>query len=166
MKSILFFLFVLSLFACGNASKLKSDLLILQSKPILLPSNALITVEGKDSVVPNLFDSEMKYVVYTDSSVCTTCKTNKMYLWGKIIDYAKIFNGRLKFYFIFAPPKGTEQAIKVSFETFQFQYPVLLDTAYEFECLNKHLPKNKQLHTFLLDKNNNVILVGDILSSR
>lgn len=45
-------------------------------------------------------------------------------------------------------------------------YPVLLDTLGEFEKLNPHLPKNKALHTFLLDENNNVILVGNPLHNK
>ena len=32
--------------------------------------------------------------------------------------------------------------------------------------MNPHLPKNKALHTFLLDENNNVILVGDPLHNK
>ena len=37
----------------------------------------------------------------------------------------------------------------------------MLDTLKEFERLNPHLPKNRALHTFLLDENNRVILVGN-----
>lgn len=34
------------------------------------------------------------------------------------------------------------------------------------EIMNPHLPKNKALHTFLLDENNNVILVGNPLHNK
>ena len=47
-----------------------------------------------------------------------------------------------------------------------FDYPILLDTLREFEKLNPHLPKNRALHTFLLDENNNVILVGNPLHNK
>ena len=47
-----------------------------------------------------------------------------------------------------------------------FDYPILLDTLGEFEKLNPHLPKNGTFHTFLLDENNNVILVGNPLRNK
>jgi len=47
-----------------------------------------------------------------------------------------------------------------------FDYPVLIDTLGEFEKLNVHLPKDRAFHTFLLDENNNVILVGDPLYNK
>ena len=47
-----------------------------------------------------------------------------------------------------------------------FDCPILLDTLGEFEKLNPHLPKNRALHTFLLDENNNVILVGNPLRNK
>ena len=40
------------------------------------------------------------------------------------------------------------------------------DREGQFEKLNPHLPKNKVLHTFLLDENNNVILVGNPLHNK
>lgn len=41
--------------------------------------------------------------------------------------------------------------------------PFIIDINNEFEQLNPHLPKNKAMHTFLLDENNNVVLVGNPL---
>ena len=58
--------------------------------------------------------------------------------------------------------RGTELMIANT----MFDYPILLDTLGEFEKLNPHLPKNRALHTFLLDENNNVILVGNPSQNR
>lgn len=41
--------------------------------------------------------------------------------------------------------------------------PVYIDTLGIFQKNNPHLPKNPRLHTFLLDANNHVILVGNPL---
>ncbi|MFI3306556.1 MAG: hypothetical protein R3Y68_08625 [Rikenellaceae bacterium] len=46
-----------------------------------------------------------------------------------------------------------------------FDYPIIIDSIGEFERLNPHLPKNKAMHTFLLDENNNVVLVGNPLNN-
>ena len=82
-----------------------------------------------------------------------------MFLWDPLITYAETYKGKLKFYFIFSTPKSDKvrNALKTNF----FNYPVLIDEKGEFEKLNPHLPKNKAMHSFLLDKNNNVIMVGN-----
>ncbi len=47
-----------------------------------------------------------------------------------------------------------------------FDHLAMLDKNCSFERLNPHLPKNKAMHTFLLDENNNVILVGNPLQNK
>ncbi len=42
----------------------------------------------------------------------------------------------------------------------RFDYPVFLDTAGVFERSNPGLPANPVFHTFLLDRENRVVLVG------
>lgn len=90
-----------------------------------------------------------------------------MDLWNPLLEYSKSYNGLLNFYFIFRPAKKDIKDVKlVLSKNVKFNYPVFLDTLGEFEKLNPHLPKNKALHTFLLDENNNVILVGDPLLNK
>ena len=76
------------------------------------------------------------------------------------------FNNQLRFYFIFSPVKKDLNSIKAAIASSMFDYPIILDTLGEFEKLNTHLPKNRSLHSFLLDENNNVILVGNPLHNK
>lgn len=86
--------------------------------------------------------------------------------WKPLINYAKRFDDRLRFCFIFSPQKKDLFDTKLLIVRQMFDYPILLDTLREFEKLNPHLPKNRALHTFLLDENNNVILVGNPLHNK
>ncbi len=86
--------------------------------------------------------------------------------WSSLVDYAKGFSGRLKFYFIFSPMKREVRSTELLIANTNFDYPILMDTLDEFERLNPHLPKNRALHTFLLDENNRVILVGNPLRNK
>ena len=48
---------------------------------------------------------------------------------------------------------------------YRLQFPVLLDTAGIFERSNPQLPENPVFHTFLLDRDNRVVLVGSPLGN-
>ena len=134
------------------------------SNYIALPSKSIIYINGKDSLVTDYYESDYKMVVYVDSAGCTSCGINKMFLWDPLITYAETYKGKLKFYFIFSTPKSDN--VRNALITNPFNYPVLIDEKGEFEKLNPHLPKNKAMHSFLLDKNNNVIMVGNPLHNK
>ena len=87
----------------------------------------------------------------------------KINVWEYLLEYAEKFDNRLKFYFIFSPKKNDEYSVQLQLKNTYFNYPIILDTKGEFAKLNPHLPENKAMHTFLLDKDNNVILVGNPL---
>ena len=150
---------ILLFISCGNEAKIKKDLSKLMSNSITFPNESIITINGKDSLVTDYFESDYKMVIYIDSEGCTSCEINKMILWDPLIAYSKTFKGKLKFYFIFA----THQSVKIrnTLSTNLLNYPALIDEKGEFEKLNPHLPKNKAMHSFLLDENNNVIMVGN-----
>lgn len=157
--SVEIFLFLL-IYSCSTKSqKLFSEISLLQSGPIDCGLNELIN----DSI----WQKKMKYIVYSDSTRCTPCRINKMYIWNSFLEYSKNYNSQLSFYFIFCPAKKDIEGIKLAIiNNSKFNYPIFLDTLGEFEKLNPHLPKNKALHSFLLDENNNVILVGDPLYNK
>ena len=134
------------------------------SNPISLPNNAVISVNGKDSLVTDYFESDYKMVVYADSVGCTSCGISKMHIWEPLMTYAETFKGELKFHFIFSTSKSNN--IRNALKNNSFCYPVLIDEKKEFEKINPHLPKNKSMHSFLLDKNNNVIMVGNPIQNK
>lgn len=137
----------------------------MQSKSITIPTDVKTLVHGKDRVMDDFMESELKLIVYAYSTGCSSCNISKMHLWNDLIAHAKPFGDRLKYYFIFAPRIAEEPAVREALEKTPFGYPVILDTKKEFERINPHLPKNKALHAFLLDADNNVILVGNPLNN-
>lgn len=148
----LFFVFC----SCNiKSQRILTEISLLQSKPIKCGSNKM------------MHDGMFKYIIYSDSTRCTPCAINKMYIWNSLLEYSKNYNGQLKFYFIFCPARKDLQEMKFALiKNSRFHYPVVLDTLGEFEKLNSHLPRNNALHAFLLDENNNVVLVGDPLHNK
>lgn len=152
---------VLLFTSCSNESKINKDILKLMSNPISLPCNATITVNGKDSLIKDYFESNYKMIIYTDSLECTSCEISNMRLWKPFLTYADSLKGKLNFYFIFSTSKS--KSVRYALMNNSFRFPALIDEKGEFEKLNPHLPSNKTMHTFLLDDNNNVIMIGNPL---
>ena len=166
-KSI-FIVIILPLFiACSDqGQQFAKEIKNLQSKAIQLPSKGLVLQQGCELQEVNVNEKVLRLVVYADSIGCTSCAINRINLWDGFIDYAERFNDQLKFHFIFSPTKKDLNSIKLAIANSTLDNPIVLDTLGEFEALNPHLPKNRALHTFLLDKNNNVILVGNPLHNK
>lgn len=132
----------------------------------MLPKQSRLIIKGQTKVIESEMQRGLKYVIYKDSLACTSCAINKMYFWNDFIEYAKAYDGRLKYYFIYSPIKKKCKSVEFLLKNLDFDYPILLDTLGEFAKLNSHLPQNSALHAFLLDENNNVILVGDPLYNK
>ncbi len=160
VRNIIFLSFLL-LTACACSKSPKEELLLLRSTPIQLPKNSIITYLGKDTLATDYFRSKYKVVIYTDSTSCSSCALNKLYLWEDLIEWSDKSGDSVKYYFVFNPPMNDN--IRIALRNSMLDYPMLLDSLGEFERLNPHLPKNKAMHTFLLDENNNVVLVGNPL---
>lgn len=153
--------------ACSNRERqFTKGIELLQSKAVQLPSKGLIMQQGKvlhENIVNN---KGLKLIVYADSIGCTSCAITHIDSWDSLIDYAKQNNDQLRCYFIFSPMKKELRSTELMLTNTKFDYPVMLDTLKEFEKLNPHLPKYRDLHTFLLDENNHVILVGNPLRNK
>lgn len=147
--------FLFAVCSCNMKSqRLLTEISLLQSKPINCGSNKLMH--------NGYLQEKIKYIIYSDSMRCTPCAINKMYIWNSLLEYSNNYKGQLNFYFIFSPARKDLQEMKFALiKNSKFNYPIFLDTLGEFERLNPHLPKNNTLHAFLLDENNNVILVGN-----
>ena len=167
MKQTLFLIFLFFVFSCSDKNKLKKDLTQLQSREISISLEKMQhQINGRDTLMADFTDSELKLVVYSDSSACSSCAIKRMYNWDSFIKYAEKYQGRLKFYFLFYPARKDIKALKFDLRANTFDYPIFIDSAGVFEKENTHLPKNHQLHTFLLDKDNKVILVGNPLENK
>lgn len=166
-QSFITFLALSLLLSCNNKTVLKQDLEKLQSNTITLSLDSMkCLLNGKDTLLSDIVKSELKLVIYTDSTACSPCALKGMYLWNRFIDYAAKYNKRLKFYFIFSPMKNELETIEFMLQTNSFYYPIFIDTANIFVRMNPHLPTNPLLHAFLLDEHNKVVLVGNPLQNK
>lgn len=158
MKYLIILVFI---FSCASPSNFKKDIEKLKSAPINFPNNLKLLNEHK--LKQSSFKKDnIKFVYYLDSVECSSCAINKMYTWQSYINYANnILKNKLDFYFIFAPSKSDLSSLLVSVKAYDIEFPIYIDYEYSFFKANPNLSSKKELHAFLLDKSNNVIVVGD-----
>jgi len=130
---------------------------------ITISSDLNVVWNGKDTVLTDFTKAPAKLVVWTDSLGCTSCRASKMSEWNSIIVYADSIAQWFNIIFLFTPKKEDIDRVNIALKADKFDYPVFVDQNANFVKQNPKLPKNRQLHSFLLDKNNKVVMVGSPL---
>lgn len=167
MKSYFLFVF-LNLIALLSCSKQKSDNDLLPivkewyGKEVKFPDRPVFTLYGKDTVDYSIPQSPYKVLVYVDSTGCVDCKL-QLQKWQELIKYTNsISNGEIPFLFFFFPKDYKE--LCQFFKRDLFDIPVCIDFKGELNKLN-NFPPLPQFHTFLLDKDNKVLVIGNPVHS-
>ena len=126
-----------------------------------------------DGLTPSLFGKNLadsryeipsknaRLVVYFDSTVCQSCRLNKLYEWEPILNLEQKVDFEVMF--IFSPTKSQSKLIYRSLATNKFPHVVWFDTNNKFRVHNGFIPKDTRFHTFLLNKQNEIVFVGDPL---
>lgn len=152
---------VVSLFvSCQETDKERLARLVNEwmGKEIVFPEHSVFTVQGKDTVDFSFQEAEYKVVTYIDSVGCTSCKL-QLPRWKELIKEVEEQTGKHVPFLFYFHPKDLRH---LRFLTRQdaFTYPVCLDEKDEFNSLNK-FPSDMTFHTFLLNKENKVVLIGN-----
>ena len=158
MKIIAILCLVVSFFLCGCSGDKKVETLLNEwlGKEILYPRDTTF-ISWKEAAYPK---SQVEYTVfvYTDSSGCLSCKLN-LAGWERFVSLTEaIAPEKLQFLFVFQPNKLNE--LKMLLKSEGFSYPVFTDVKGKFDALN-HFPSDMAFQTFLLDKDNKVLAIGN-----
>lgn len=136
---------------------LKQQILEMQGKTINLNlKNTDVYYNGKDTLY-NHTDAK-RLVVYIDSLSCSTCFLNNMMTYYDINDSLVNKGGHL--IVILNPKHAKIEEIEEKVVMDKYPFYCIIDGSNEFLSTN-NIPDNNLLHTFMLDKNDKIILVGD-----
>jgi len=127
-------------------------------KEIKFPSRSVFTIQGKDTVDFEFGNVDYKVVTYIDSVGCTSCKL-QLHRWKELVEEVdSLTDGRVPFLFYFHPKDMKE--LRYLTRRDGFGYPVCLDEKDELNRLNR-FPADIIFQTFLLDKDNKVVAIGN-----
>lgn len=156
------FFFLVLITSCSTHRFVK-DVEQLMQQQVTFPSDWRAIYKGKDTVLTDFWDTPVKLIVWYDSLFCTPCQAIAMYKWYNIVDYADSLAPSFRIVYLFSPRKDDIGIVYRTLKADKFEYPIFIDHQSSFAKQNQGIPKNQDLHSFLLDKNNNVVMVGNPL---
>ena len=157
VKLSIFSLFYIILASCDN-SQIKRKVALLHNSHIELMLDSMVQPRSINEMI-SVKQSQHIYISYIDSMSCESCAFSHFADWELLAKDVNTFG--FNYIFIVMPPqKDRERVIRKMSCDLQNGKRVYIDTTGVFEKTNPQLPKEKILHTFLIDKNHNIILVG------
>ena len=116
--------------------------------------------QGKDTIVNDQSCAYVTIVVYYDKKGCTPCKLKELAKWESMLKEIESEIGQKLRFDLIVQSGPRFRSLEVDMEVYKFPYPVYFDTQNDFEHQNPNLPEDDIFHTFLLDRDNRVVLVG------
>lgn len=159
MKRLLFIVLTL-FFACCSGVKTESNPAKLLGRTLRFPENHQWSIMGRDTT--NSIRATTKIVVYYNAEGCRSCRMKQLSNWKdllKDLDALKMKDS-LDVELVFIVHAATDDEVLIkSIQERKFDIPILCDEAGEFERHNV-LPEDILYHAFLLNKNNQILLIG------
>ncbi len=160
IRFILFFLpVVIALSGCGNVSRVYDDIKRLKEQPINMDVSLMMNLSKNHDLNEK---SEITFVEYFDSTECTPCAISRLYMWDLFINKHKEYNDMVKYVFIFT----AFDTIDIAIDNYIINNQLVSgywDSCGSFIKNNPHIPQNTKMHSFLLDQNNKITLIGNPL---
>lgn len=164
MKTFSNIVLVLLFFAAISCKGgIKKDLERFIGQEVVLPRNMLAFENGKDTLLVNSVCKDVKFVVWYDSTGCSSCRLKELWQWEEYADYAT--SGGFDFHVILSPSGKNAQNVDIVVRSQRAPFVVYKDYESEFYAMNPEMPTNQALHTFLLDKDNKVVIAGNPLKN-
>ena len=134
-----------------------------QGRAVQMPEGAVFTMQARDTVAMDVYAPTHKVLVYVDSTGCTSCRL-QLHEWKKFIaEVDSATGGRVPFLF-FLSPKSVKEARYITRRD-DFTYPICVDMQNRLDSLNR-FPEQDMFHTFLLDGDNRVAVIGNPIHNR
>ena len=135
----------------------------MQSSAIAIPYEQM-TCWANDSIleVSPWKKAKLKLVHYVDSAMCSTCYLQKIAIIKKyLFSMETLSNNEFYNIFIINPDSKAKKELKLKYLEKSIPQTIFVDSANIFMKVNPNMPSESMFHTFLLDENNKVILVGN-----
>ena len=159
MKPLLIFtIFLLPLISgCKSSARQEYEKAIKEwtGKTVLFP-DSMTLVTGEPYTLP---EADFTIVAYYDSVGCTACRM-KLPFWNILMEKADSIIGKGRVNLIIFAANPNQKKINQLLRTYDFSYAMVYDNTDRFNEINK-LPKDDLLQAMLLDRNHEVLAIGN-----
>lgn len=167
LNKILPYILCISLFAvvsCRNKMADKVDMMI--SKKVAIDTMAMNVVKPMRSLYGSINNKEKyKLIVFYDDKECLSCKAGKLNEWHGLLSRIYYDYQNVVVYFIFSPAHNDVMKLKEVLASQRFGHVIYVDDRGIFRKQNPWLPNESLYHTFLVDYDNRIVLVGNPLQN-
>ncbi len=126
-------------------------------KMIQFPLNPVFTILDEDTIDYDIHVG-YKILTYVDSTGCTSCKL-RLPEWKRFMSVVDSVTSRSVQFLFFLNTKDRRD-IRHTLRTDHFHHPICIDVEDSLNRLN-NFPKDMAFQTFLLDKTNKIIAIGN-----
>lgn len=166
---IAFFIIGCCLFySCDSQKKeVQNKVEEMQSTAIKIPYERMACWTNDSVSAISIWDiAKLKLVHYVDSAMCSSCFLQKAATDEFLHRMKALPSSEFCNVFIISPGNKTKKKLETDFREKRIPQTIFVDTANVFMELNPNIPGETMYHTFLLDENNKVILVGNPMSNQ
>lgn len=131
-----------------------------QGREIKLPAVMTDFLTG-DTI--NLDDADFTILTYVDSAGCTGCKM-KLPLWNEFIGGIDSISGDYEIIPMIAVNAKDKEGLIRLIQSSDYRYPIVIDTTDSINTIN-NFPKESGLRTLLLNRNKQVLAIGNPITN-
>lgn len=143
-------------------NKIKKEIGRFYSQHVVLPLDSMLHVtDNSIGSVQDVTADRYRLVVYYDSTEWPSYRFKTSYEWDGLIGSVSSSGHKVDFCFVFHVPKQRVEEVKATLATYASNLPVYTNTTGVFERMNPNLPRLSQMHTFLLNREDTVVLVDN-----
>lgn len=158
---------LLALSSCndgGQSQKSKAEAMVKEwiGKNITIDPNLPFTIDASDTVKYNI-DANYKMLMFVDSMGCLSCRL-KLTEWERFNDYVDSIVGNHIPLIIIVQPSSIND-LRHALRINGYERPIIVDINGKFNATNK-IPSDMDYQTFLLDKDNKVVALGNPVNNR
>lgn len=149
---------------CGRG-KINRDMRQLAGSHIRFPPS-LLCVEGQEIIPFETDDSKAHIVIYYDTTACSTCWISSLPEWHELMDSVERLCPDADFIFVMSPKDTNYKPVLRSAVINNAGYNIAIDKACDFAKYNPQIPEDERLHTFLTDREGEVVVAGSPLHNQ
>lgn len=158
-----YLLFSLLLLGC-NKKSISDILKQMENSTVQMSLDKMICVTP-DAVVRKTYGTnDLKMVVFADTTDCSLCYIDHLKQWNDMLSLETNYPN-LSFFFVVEARKNEGELLTDLLRNSGLLHTAYIDTAHVFLRENPHLNVPSAFHTFLLDKNNRIVMVGNPLTN-
>lgn len=159
VKNVMCSFLLFNLLACGN-DNLKNQTDLFMNERFIFPSEKMYLADfWLNGETKRGYNRDIHIVVYADSLTCSPCYIKGLSNWNAYLFNEDKYN--LTFDFVVSIKRKEKQRTEVLFSNCGLEHSVYLDTCNAFRKANPNFPSNKLFHTFVVNNEGKVLMVGN-----